>query len=219
VSGIFKPSEQLRHWLRVRQNLWLGAIAVVWILGIAGGFWLITDYELQPAVMRAPPTQWPTESRIHRAETKATLVMFVHPRCPCSRASLAELARIVEREPEGLAAHVLFTTPAGGGKGWTDSALWKIAAQIPGLEMRNDVAGREAALFGADASGQTLVYDRAGRLTFSGGITAGRGHYGANPSSDKVLSLLRTESVTPVAATSVYGCPLCLERDGGEPKR
>ena len=34
--------------------------------------------------------------------------------------------------------------------------------------------------FGAETSGQTLLYDRDGRLLFSGGTTGSRGHDGDN---------------------------------------
>jgi hypothetical protein len=45
----------------------------------------------------------------------------------------------------------------------------------PAQRARADAEGVEMHRFGALTSGQTLVYDAAGRLLFSGGITASRG--------------------------------------------
>ena len=54
------------------------------------------------------------------------------------------------------------------------------AAEIPGVEVVSDEDDAQSAAFGAAVSGQTLLYDREGRLIFSGGITAARGHAGDN---------------------------------------
>jgi hypothetical protein len=50
--------------------------------------------------------------------------------------------------------------------------------------------GHEACLFGAATWGQTMVYGRDGRLLFSGGITAARGHYGDNAGTQAIAALL-----------------------------
>lgn len=192
--------------LRLDRKRRLAVVGLVWACVVLGGFWVIAEYEVRPAEPSSAPAVWPSESRIHRSATVATLLMFVHPRCPCSRASVAELQRIVEQQTEQAAVHVLFIRPAGVADDWADTALVQSAAEIPGVAVREDVLGWEARLFAAETSGQTLIYDAAGRLAFSGGITAARGHYGANPASDKVLSLLRSE--TSDGRSDVFGCPL-----------
>jgi hypothetical protein len=45
-------------------------------------------------------------------------------------------------------------------------------------------------------------------LKFNGGITAARGHYGANSSGEALISLIRDEATAP-QETDVFGCPLC----------
>ncbi len=43
---------------------------------------------------------------------------------------------------------------------------------------------------GSSTSGQVLLYDPSGRLAFSGGITAARGHVGDNAGSDAIVGLV-----------------------------
>jgi hypothetical protein len=81
------------------------------------------------------------------------------------------------------------TGPPGFTSNWAKTSLWRSAAAIPGVSETVD-DGREARLFGAATSGQTMVYDRNGRLLFSGGITAARGHLGDNPGASAITALL-----------------------------
>jgi hypothetical protein len=101
--------------------------------------------------------------------------MVVHPHCPCTRASLAELSSILNAQPRRASAYVLFVRPPGVGPGWERTDLWRQAAAIRGVRPIHDDWGGEAARFGAATSGQTMLYDREGVLRFSGGITAARG--------------------------------------------
>ena len=81
--------------------------------------------------------------------------------------------------------------------------------------MVSDQANRETSLFQAAASGQTFLYDADGRLRFSGGITAARGHSGDNIGRSSIVSLVAGEGE---AATnfSVLGCSLRGPKSGVE---
>ena len=70
-----------------------------------------------------------------------------------------------------------------------------------------DDDGREARLFHAATSGQAVLYDPQGRLLFSGGITASRGHSGDNAGRSSIVSLVHA-GVPDRTETSVFGCPL-----------
>jgi glyoxylase-like metal-dependent hydrolase (beta-lactamase superfamily II) len=102
---------------------------------------------------------------------------------------------------------VLFYRPRQFPAGWERTDLWRSAAAIPGVTVLVDPDGLEAERFGAKTSGHVLVYDSAGRLLFSGGITGSRGHEGDNDGSDSVLRLL-THGPPPRRHTLVFGCPI-----------
>ena len=57
------------------------------------------------------------------------------------------------------------------------------------------------------AAGHVLLYDRHGRIVFSGGITEGRGHSGDNIGKSSVESFLLNGAI-PTEKTAVYGCSL-----------
>lgn len=121
---------------------------------------------------------------------------------------MGELARLMAKCQGQLSAHVLFLNPPGMKQDWVESDLWKQAVAIPGVIVRADDAGREAGIFHAETSGQTLLYGRDGTLMFQGGITLSRGHHGDNPGSDAILALLGKTLSSP-AQTPAFGCSLC----------
>jgi hypothetical protein len=135
------------------------------------------------------------------------LVMFVHPRCPCTRASLSELNAIANIAGSRVSTAVVFLRPEGMPGGWERTDSWSSAARIPGATLLSDHGGIEAARFGADTSGYVVLYDPEGRLLFSGGITGSRGQAGDNWGRRQVLSLVM-EHRTDRLAHAVYGCPL-----------
>jgi hypothetical protein len=106
-----------------------------------------------------------------------------------------------------LTAYVLFLKPAGSPDDWEKSDLWQSAARIPDVNVVLDDNGVEAHRFHAMTSGQTVVYDRAGQLLFSGGITRARAHSGDNAGRSAIVSLLN-EGQAEQTETAVFGCPL-----------
>lgn len=178
-----------------------------WVLIIAAGLGLLWAYENAPGPIAAPPAHWPHDSRIQLASDRATLIMLSHPHCPCTRASIGELARLMAQTQGRLTAYALFLKPAGSPDGWEKTDLWQSAASIPGVEVILDEDGAEARRFHAVTSGQTALYDNEGRLLFSGGITSSRGHSGDNAGRSAIVSLLNTGEAER-AETFAFGCPL-----------
>ncbi len=128
---------------------------------------------------------WPQElavSPLQRSASGYTLVMAVHPKCACTRASLQELERLMAREPM-LHARIWVLAPEAEGERWTHLDLWKLASRIPGAEMIFDRDGAMAVRFGLLTSGQTVLYDAKGDLRYSGGLTEGRGEDGDSEGS------------------------------------
>ncbi len=171
------------------------------------GLWVIWGYENAPGVVAKPPLHWPADSQIQPSQGRATLVMLAHPHCPCTRASIGELASLMAHTQGRVTAYVLFLKPAGVSDNWEKTDLWQSAARIPGVKPLMDDDGAEARRFHAATSGQTVLYDAEGRLLFSGGITGSRGHSGDNAGRSAIVSLLG-DGAAERAETFVFGCPL-----------
>jgi hypothetical protein len=178
---------------------------LLWLAAIGTGLAELWRYDGQRGAAAVAPMQWPDTGPAVEVPGKARLVMLAHPRCPCTRASLAELARLMAQAQGRLTADVFFVQPTGTGDDFVDTDLWRSAAAIPGVHVWRDRDGRTAARFGAETSGQVVLYDAAGQRRFQGGITAARGHEGDNAGRAAVLAALDGDAP---ADTPVYGCGL-----------
>ena len=180
---------------------------IIWLVSVGAGLAILLAYERSPGAAATVPSHWPAESGIERRPGAPVLLLFAHPHCPCSGASIEELDRIMARTGTTVATRVLFIKPSGVAEDWQSTDLWRKAAAIRGVSVASDDGGREASLFGAATSGQAILYGADGQLLFSGGITGARGHAGDNPGRSAILALLNggraTRSVTPV-----FGCSL-----------
>ena len=189
------------------KNLWVAAVAAVWLASAVAGLYVLWTYDNRPGVAATASEQWPTASRLVSATDRATLVFVAHPQCTCTRASLGELAEALARTTSKPKTYVVFVKPSSMPEGWEKSDLWETASHLPNTTIVRDDDGREAEIFGAATSGQTFVYDAAGTLQFSGGITASRAHAGDNEGRSSVVALLNhLQSNRP--STNVYGCSL-----------
>ena len=190
-----------------RERLLWGLFALLWLGALGVGAKVLWDYQTTPGAAARSQGAWPAASRLRRDAGRATLVMAAHPHCACTRASLGELARLMQRLRGRVSAHVLFVRPRGGPAAWEDTDTWRAARGLPDVAVWKDEGGVEAARFGARTSGRVLLYDRAGRLVFSGGITPIRGHLGESAGKKRIVSLVTTGRAD--AATSrVFGCAL-----------
>jgi CBS domain-containing protein len=193
----------------------LVALLLTWLLAVTTGLAILWDYENAPGVSAAPPTRWPTDTRIVAAFDRPVLVMTVHPHCPCSRASLEELDRVMAHVPNRVAAYVLFVSPRDLPDDWTRTDLWQRAVGIHGVAVLRDDDGVEAQRFNAVTSGQTILYDANGSLLFSGGITGSRGHAGDNVGRSAIEALLMGH-VAATRSTPVFGCSLVGTPERGD---
>ena len=187
----------------------IGAVAL-WIPIVSFGFAKLLSYSTTPGRRAEPPLEWPAGSRIAVNSGEFSLLMFVHPRCGCTRASLGELDIIMAHSEGRAKATIIFYEPHEEPVEWTKSDLWRTAAAIHGVDVVEDRNGKIAQSFGVYTSGQTLLYNPAGGLLFKGGITAQRGHSGDNAGRSVVTALLQG-AVGPdrlPATTPVFGCSL-----------
>jgi hypothetical protein len=184
--------------------------AAIWLAALTAGQLWIAAYQFSPGRIGTAPSDWPAESSVRPVAGKSTLLVFVHPRCPCTRSALREMERVATRFSETLQVHIVLVTPRGAPPDWIPDGLHLALRKIPGAEVSTDCDGQEAMRFGAVTSGMVQLYDPQGRLTFRGGITAGRGHEGDNPGLSALIARLSGDG-TVCREYAVYGCPLIGE--------
>ena len=182
-------------------------LGVTWMAALGFGARALFQYETTAGAVGTIAANWPSVSVVPRRPNQPTLLMFAHPHCPCTRASIGELAQIMAHAVGKVNAYVFFVKPENTEPGWDDTDLRSSAAAIPGVTVMTDLNGREAARFGAKTSGHTVVFRTDGSLAFSGGITASRGHAGDNAGENAILALL-AQQPAELARTPVFGCSL-----------
>ena len=187
-------------------------LGILWLAVVVTGLTVLARYDRTPGVAAQPQARWPAGSQLARDEERPTLVMLAHPRCTCTRASVAELAELMARVRQRPRAYIVFIKPESMPDGWEQSDLWAAAHAIADVTVVRDERGLEAQLFGAETSGQTFLYDADGRLLFSGGTTGARGHQGDNPGRAALVALINREGAAG-SSTPVFGCSLFAPND------
>lgn len=182
-------------------------LSAFWLAAICAGSFVLLGYQNKAGETNAAPTGWPAQSKLLRSANLPTLLLFAHPRCPCTRATVGELALLLARCSGKVDTVVIFTKPADVDDNWVETDLWRSAETIPGVTVRRDDSGIEARRFGAVTSGDAMLYDRDGKLLFHGGITDGRGHAGDNEGRSAIVSLLEGKP-GHTSTTHVFGCRL-----------
>ena len=152
---------------------------VLWSAAVIAGIQRMSAYESTPGEQTSVPASWPGSSLVSVDGARGTLMMFVHPLCACTRASLTELREALDKMNDSPNVWIVLLSPHGIARDWS-ARIAEIAARIPEATIVTDVEGTAADRFGASTSGHVVLYDRAGQLLFSGGITGGRGHVGDN---------------------------------------
>lgn len=181
---------------------------VAWLLVVALGLAVLVDYESSPGKASAVALHWPADLSFPPESTRQTLVLVAHPHCPCTRASVRELARAVAHAPEAARVHAVLLLPSGRDEEWArGGAVYSLLAELPQVEVHYDRDGTQARRFGAQTSGHVLLYDRRARLAFSGGVTASRGHEGDSRGGRALRRLLRGNQ-SALHRAPVFGCEL-----------
>jgi len=199
VDSMKEPLQKQRSLNPALPLLWLGL--AVW------GVLAMMSYSNQPGPADAAPGKWPAESKLPRPSKTPALILFVHPRCAWSKASIGELSSLMTHCQGRVHAYVLFFRPSRQPTNWVPSDFWRQAAAIPGVRVVLDEDGCEARLFRAETSGEVVLYGAPGRLRFQGGITLSRGRLGENPGR-MALQALIYQQPSQVTQTPVFGCPL-----------
>lgn len=186
-----------------------GALAAgsIWLLLVVAGSARLWQYKQTAAAEPASPERWPEASRLPQSSSRPTLLLFAHPHCPCTRASIEELAQLLAHAQGRFSTHVVFFRPQGSKLSWAHGRLWDAAAAIPGVSIHEDEDGREAQIFHGATSGHFILYGVDGSRLFDGGITSSRGHAGDSRGLGTLLALAYGQAPEQ-RRTAVFGCPI-----------
>lgn len=208
-------------------DILLTTSAGIWLTLVAFGLGFLMVYANRPGEQGDPLETWPKNELVQLSGTEPTLLVFAHPKCPCTTATMTELDRIMQRCRGDVDCHVLFFQADGTDDEWSQTPAWRSAESIAGVEVKLDPRSQAATQFGVRTSGHVLLYDRDGNLAFEGGITPSRGHPGDNPGREQIVNLLRgapsdsagieQQSTEKSDSTCVFGCPLHSPRVADRP--
>lgn len=188
-----------RGWALAAGGLWLCALS----LGLLG----LMRYDATPGAAGAVPARWPHEVGLARASDRPTLVVALHPHCPCSSATMDTLEAMLAGTSAPPHIYLLFFADPSRPASWGDSPLWQRAARLAAIRLR-DPGGRLATRFGALTSGAVVAYDRHGVRGFAGGLTPARGQALRADGAAELAAEVFAESSGPATATPVFGCSL-----------
>lgn len=190
------PHRPTKRWKPV-------AATALWAAALALGTFGLNSYSLIAGPRGTAPVAMPAE--LGTPQTALNLVIYAHPHCPCTRATLWEAAELVAESRGRLSVQVLFYVPADEPDAWAAGDLWNIAAATPDTTPRIDRGGLLAARHGAQTSGHGRIYDASGALVFDGGLTASRGHQGPSNAEAAIRALIQAQQ-PDTSTTPVYGC-------------
>lgn len=176
------------------------------------GMYSLADYAHVAGAREESPSVWPSTSRLAPPDDRPVLLLFAHPRCPCTRASLRELERLLTHHHRDIAAYIVLLDSARMEGPLWQTDLCRQAEDIFGARVIYDEDNRESERFAARTSGLTLLYDTDGTLSFAGGVTPSRGHEGANDGITALEQAIRGESIRR-KQTPVFGCPVTTPYD------
>ncbi|MES1147283.1 MAG: hypothetical protein ABUL49_00870 [bacterium] len=182
----------------------LGQVLLVpgWIMAVGAGLWTFYSYANTPGKPAQAATTAATAEQV-----RPHAVMYIHPKCPCTTASLESYHLLVDKLYKTCDFSIVCVVPPGAEKGFADSSNWSTAKAMPHVTATLDQNGALAKAAGAKTSGQVFLFGANGKLAFEGGVTPGRGMEGDSDGATKFSAAL-TKPVLAAAHAKVFGCPL-----------
>ncbi|MEX2670883.1 MAG: hypothetical protein WD294_02105 [Phycisphaeraceae bacterium] len=185
-----------------------GVLTVMWAVGVGYGLHQMYGYATTPGATADAPRHLSEATSLELDANTTHMLMFVHPQCPCTKASLRELERLQATLNRTSLETVIIVMTGTDPQLQLDVGLGQLAQRMANVRVIADADGQIARQFRVYTSGHTLLYDQTGTLRFSGGITPSRGHEGDNQGRTLIRRIV-LEDVRPAnAATPVFGCPL-----------
>ena len=193
-----------------RSNRTLVLLTIAWITLTGIGAFALLRHEFDGVSVVDAPAQWPEAlGAFNPSGRDLTVVMAIHPDCPCTRASIEQLDRLLTRYPDAVQAIGLISDRVDGeAETLRQTDYWRRLDRMAGARPVRDVAGHWAKLLGAPVSGTVAVYDAGGALRFQGGLTASRGHDGPSRALSMLSAWAEGASFPESVSLPAFGCAL-----------
>lgn len=177
---------------------------MVWVVALLGAVGSLQAYAGQ-AGRAGNAAGWP--SALGPAPAAPTLLVAVHPRCPCTAATIDELAGVLGRVPSPPRVVALVFAPERSERWPETTRVTRRLRDELQAELVNDPRGDLAAAIGAFTSGHVVLFGSDGRPIFRGGVTPSRGHGGPNAGATALTDLLCGRAAA-TSSSAVFGCPI-----------
>lgn len=204
---------------KTKELLIVRCLLIAWLVSVVVAFLQLADYACRPGQAAEPRSAWPSETKLNFIDDHWNVLVFMHPKCPCSRASMTELQRVIEQledsNGQNIVTQFVFFHPEAESQAdsedWNDSELIRASSKLTDLAPWFDRGAVESRRFGATTSGHVMAYSPSGELGFSGGVTVRRSHEGDNAAAQALAEILdgsvNIEPTYPVFGCPITGCP------------
>lgn len=187
------------------RHLVVTALLCGWCVLLVGGFAAFGTYARTPGAITTPSRAG--VANVPVTGTGYTIVLGVHPKCTCTRATIAQLRGLLDSEPNIRSVLVLVSRPVGSFSDWERSELPQLFARMRDTRIEDDEGHTRADALGIATSGSVVLFDSAGRACYWGGLTPERGQVGDAPGIDMIRAIVHGTVLTQ-ASSAVFGCPL-----------
>lgn len=186
---------------------WVPISVGAWAVVCASVLWVLWTYSNVATAQEGPPVGWSPPPEIDRPNDRPTLILFAHPKCPCTRATMAAVERLQREAHAAFATRVVFFEPVDADPLWRRTDLWSRAGRLADAKSVADPGGVITAGAGVVVSGCVALLDPDGALLFWGGITPSRGHEGESIGLTAIRSILRGHEPGRHRAP-IFGCDI-----------
>ncbi|HLO97235.1 MAG TPA: hypothetical protein VK171_01460 [Fimbriimonas sp.] len=178
-----------------------GTVTAAWALSILSAGASLHFYEVTPSTNQIAPQTLREPSRTN------TLLVFAHPKCPCTVATLKCLEELHQVHPE-IQVELALVIPPNSPKLFEDGPSSEWQASHRWAKRTIDRNGTLAKSLGAIASGHTFLFEEKGDVVFAGGITRARGVVGESTALRDLITCINGKQSFGLSRHDVFGCSL-----------
>jgi hypothetical protein len=150
--------------------------------------------------------RWPASEALPLLHDKPNILIFLHPKCSCSVASIAEFRRLVDSLSGRVHVRAILMKYQQVRSKEIPEGFASLF-EIPEIKISRDDDGIISKSLGALTSGIVYLIDEEGLVVYQGGLTASRGHGGITAGSEFIRAWV-TKRDDKTFMQKVFGCHL-----------